>query len=65
MTYFQDAFSYLTDPGGLGFPILISSGLFIVIWLMNKSTKGWKKTDTIIEKKREDRNTYGTPFKPL
>lgn len=61
----RNIYDYLTDPSGLGFPLLISVGLFIIIWMMNKTTKGWKKTDTVIEKKKDDRNNFGTPFKPL
>jgi hypothetical protein len=65
MDTISQIYGYLTDPRGLGFPLLISAGLFLIIWLMNKTSKGWKKTDITIEKKKEDRNNFGTPFKPL
>jgi hypothetical protein len=65
MDFIKNIFDYLTDPHGLGFPLLISAGLFIIIWLMNRTSKGWKKLDTKFEQKKEGRDTFGTPFKPL
>jgi len=65
MDFFHEIFDYLTDPGGLGFPMLICGGLFIILWLMKKTSKGWKKVDTKIEKKKEDRDNFNIPYKPL
>jgi hypothetical protein len=65
MDWLKDIFDYLTDPSGLGFPLLISVGLFIIIWLMNKTSKGWKKVDTKIEQKKDNWRDTNLPYKPL
>lgn len=62
---FYEAVNFLTNPDGLGFPILIGSGLGMVLYLMNYSSKESKKADQKIDEKKE---TYGKtiyPHKPF
>ncbi|MFA5051692.1 MAG: hypothetical protein WC544_01355 [Patescibacteria group bacterium] len=63
--YIQTALDWLTNPDGLGFPILIGSGLGIIVYMMNKQTKSWKRTDLKVEQKKENVRRYETPYKPF
>ncbi len=65
MDFFNEIFGYLTDSKGLGFPMLICGGLLIILWLMKKTSKSWQKVDIKIERKKEDRNSFNTPYKLL
>ncbi len=62
---FYEAISFLTNPDGLGFPILIGSGLGMVLYLMNQTDKDLKKAD---KKIKENQDNYGKiiyPHKPF
>ncbi|MFH1207582.1 MAG: hypothetical protein V1668_03165 [Patescibacteria group bacterium] len=63
--FIQTAIDWVTDPGGLGFPILIGVGLGAIVYMMNKQTKSWRKADTKVEKKKDALRNYETPFKPF
>lgn len=65
MDFLENIFNYLTDPSGLGFPMLISAGLLVILWLMNKTSKGWKKADTKIQENKESVRKTNLPYKPF
>ncbi len=63
--YIQTALDWITNPSGLGFPVLIGAGLGVIVFMMNKQTKSWKKADTKIEKKKDTLRNFETPYKPF
>lgn len=63
--YVKTALDWITNPSGLGFPILIGAGLGVIVFMMNKQTKSWKKTDMKVEEKKESARRYETPYKPF
>ncbi len=59
---------FLTDPQRLGFPLLIISGLGAILYLMNYSSKEWKRQDTKKQQQSSrDKSYYKDkyPFKPF
>ena len=62
---FSEAIYFLTNPDGLGFPILIGSGLGMVLYLMNKTAKEQKKADQKIEEKKDNYSHTIYPHKPF
>ena len=62
---FYEAIYFLTNPDGLGFPILIGSGLGMVLYLMNYSGKEWKKADKKIEDNQDNYGKTIYPHKPF
>lgn len=63
--YVKTALDWITNPGGLGFPVLIGVGLGVIVYMMNKQTKSWKKEDMKVEQKKENIRRYETPYKPF
>lgn len=60
-----DIIDFLTDPSGLGFPMLIAAGLGLILYLMHVTTKEWKKTDTKTENKKDKYKDTNIPYKPF
>ena len=65
MDFLNEAVEYLTDPDGTGFPILISGGLGLILYLMRFTTKEQKKADETLEGKKERYHDTNIPFKPF
>ena len=67
MDFLDDIFNYVTDPSGMGFPILIDAGLGIILYLMHFTTKEEKKAQASIDQKKDyDKyNNRNIPYKPF
>lgn len=67
MDVIEGIFDYITEPGGMGFPILIGVGLGIILYLMHFTTKEEKKAQDSIDKKKDyDKyNNRNIPYKPF
>ena len=63
--FIHKAIDFLTDPSGVGLPILIGSGLAVILYLMKYTTKEWKKTENKQEDKKEKYKGISAPFKPF
>lgn len=63
--FFESTISYFTDPNGLGFPILIATGLGVILYMMNASNKSWEKADRNVEEKKDSINKINYPQKPF
>lgn len=61
----NNVIAFLTNPQGIGFPILIGGGLAIILFLMNKTSKGWQKADSKIEKNKDAYRKNNLPLKPF
>lgn len=65
MDFIPEAIEYLTDPDGIGFPLLIGAGLGIILYLMNFTSKEEKKADLKIEERKERFKGPNLPYKPF
>lgn len=63
--FYINAIQYLTDPNGLGFPILIATGLGTILYLMNYTDKSWKKADRNVADQKDSINKINYPQKPF
>ncbi|MFA6098662.1 MAG: hypothetical protein WCV50_02715 [Patescibacteria group bacterium] len=64
MEWFKELINFLTDPSGIGFPMLIAAGLGVILYLMSITTKGWQASEKKISKEQsEAEKKY--PFKPF
>lgn len=63
--FFESTIDFLTDPNGLGFPMLIATGLGAILYMMNYSDKQWKKADRNVEDKKDSINRINYPQKPF
>lgn len=55
----------LTDPHGVGLPILIGAGLAVILFLMNSATKSWGKADAHLKQTTGDKAKSNLPYKPF
>ena len=60
-----ELFNLLTDPNGVGFPILIGAGLGIILYLMNYTGKEWQKSDARIKESKDTNTRIGFPHQPF
>jgi len=63
--FFTTTVQFLTDPRGIGFPLLLIASLGVVLYLMNYTTKQDKKSMESIEKKKEGKEDMHIPHKPF
>ena len=63
--FLANIIDFLTNPNGLGFPILIATGLGTILYMMNYSGKQWKKADRNVEDKKDSINRINYPHKPF
>lgn len=65
--FLDDTTAFLTDPNGIGFPILIAVGLGIILYLIHFTTKEEKKAQISIDQSKDyDKyNNRKMPFKPF
>lgn len=64
-TSIETLFDAATDPQGAGLPMVIGGGLAMILYLMNTTTKEWKKTEDKIAETKESQRKTGYPFKPF
>ena len=65
MSYLNNAIDFLTNPNGLGFPILIGGGLILILVLMKYSTKSNIRAAKKISATEEKLKNKNLPFKPF
>jgi len=65
MESITDLIDFLTDPTGIGFPMLIAAALGFILYLMHIFAKDWEKTQAKTEKKKDRYRDTDTPFKPF
>lgn len=65
MGFLQPAIDFLTNPTGIGFPILIGAGLGIILYLMKITTKDWRKEDTKLAEQKQVLRGRNYPTKPF
>lgn len=65
MEIINNAIDFLTDPSGLGLPILIAFGLGAILYMMKYTTKEWRKIDKKQEASQEKYRDISKPFKPF
>ncbi len=67
MDFINEIIDFLVDPNGIGFPILIGTGLGAILYLMNYATKANTKATEHAEKNKvDDRyNNKNLPYKPF
>lgn len=65
MEFLKKVIDFLTDPSGLGFPLLIATGLGAILYLMKYSTKEWRKEEKKMKEQETKFKGPTFPFKPF
>ena len=65
MEVITETIIFLTDPDGIGFPILIGSGLGIILYLMHVTKKEEKQADKEIDEHKDQYQGPSLPYKPF
>ncbi|MFA5135667.1 MAG: hypothetical protein WC505_07845 [Patescibacteria group bacterium] len=65
MDFLPKTIEFLTDPNGIGFPLLIGAGLGVILYLMHFTTKEQKAADEEIEEKKDRFKGPNLPYEPF